>query len=34
MIVNPDKFQTIIVERNNKIKDSYPLNVNKEVIDS
>ena len=34
MIVNPDKFQRIIVKRNNKMKDSYPLNINQEVINS
>ena len=32
MIANPDKFQAIIVKRNNKMKDSYPLNINQEVI--
>ena len=34
MIVNPDKFQRIVVKRNNKMKDSYPLNINQEVINS
>ena len=34
MIVNPDKFQAIVVERNNKVKDSYSLNINQEVINS
>ena len=34
MIVNPDKFQAIVVKRNNKIKDSYSLNINKGVINS
>ena len=34
MIVNPDKLQGIIVKRNNKMKDSYPLNINQEVINS
>ena len=28
MIVNPDKFQAIVVKRNNKMKDSYSLNIN------
>ena len=34
MIVNPDKFQAIVVKRNNKMKDSYSLNINHEVINS
>ena len=34
MIVNPDKFQAIVVKRNNKMKDSYSLNINQEVINS
>ena len=34
MIVNSDKFQAIIVKRNNKMKDSYPLNINQEAINS
>ena len=34
MIVNPDKFQAIAVKRNNKIKDSYSLNLNQEVMNS
>ena len=33
MIVNPDKFQAIVVKRNNKMKD-YFLNINQEVINS
>ena len=33
MIVNPNKVQSIIVKRN-KIKVSYPLNINQEVINS
>ena len=32
MIVSPDKFQAIVVKRNNKMKDS--LNINEEVINS
>ena len=34
MIVNPDKFLAIVVKRNNKMKDSYPLILNQEVINS
>ena len=34
MIVNPDKFQAIVVKRNNKMKDFYSLNINQEVINS
>ena len=34
MIVNPDKFQAIIVKRSNKTKDSCPLNITQEVINS
>ena len=34
MILNPDKFQAIIVKINNERKDSYPLNMNQEVINS
>ena len=34
MIVNPDKFERIVVKRNNKMKDSYSLNINQEVINS
>ena len=34
MIVNPDKFKGTIVERNNKMKDSRPLNIYQEVINS
>ena len=34
MIFNPDKFQGIFVKRNNKMKDSYSLNINQEVINS
>ena len=32
MIVNLDKFQAIVVKRNNKMKGSYSLNINQEVI--
>ena len=34
MAFNPDKFQAIVVKRNNKMKDSYSLNINQEVINS
>ena len=34
MIVNPDKFQAIVVKRNNKMKDSFTRNINQEVINS
>ena len=34
MIVNLDKFKGTIVERNNKMKDSRPLNIYQEVINS
>ena len=27
MIVNPDKFQAIVVKRNHQILDSYPLHI-------
>ena len=34
MIFNPDTFQAIVIKRNNKMKDSYSLNINQEVINS
>ena len=34
IIFNSDKFQAIVVKRNNKTKDSYSLNINQEVINS
>ena len=34
MIVNPDKFQAIIIKKNSKMKDSYPLNKNDQKINS
>ena len=34
MTVNHDKFQAIIVKRNNKMNDSYPLKINQYVINS
>ena len=27
-IVNPEKFQDIVVQKNAQMKDSYPLNIN------
>ena len=33
-IIVPDKFRAIVVKRNNKMKDSYSLNLNQEVINS
>ena len=34
MIVNPEKFQAIVIKRNNKMKDSYSLNINQEAINT
>ena len=34
MIVNPDKFQEIIIKKNSKMKDSYPLNISDQKISS
>ena len=34
MIVNSGKFQAITVKRKNKMKDSYPLSISQEVINS
>ena len=34
MIVDPDKFQAIAIKRSNKMKYSYSLNINQEVINS
>ena len=34
IIVNPYKFQAIVVKRNKKMKDSYSLNIKQEVINS
>ena len=34
MIVNPDKFQAIIVKKNSKMENSYPLNINDQTINS
>ena len=33
-IVIRDRFQAIIVKRNNKTKDSYPVHINQEVSES
>ena len=32
IIINPDIFQAMVIEKNNKMKDSYSLNTNQEVI--
>ena len=34
MVVNPDKFQVIVVKKNCRMKDSYALNINKQTINS
>ena len=34
MIVNPEKFQAIVVKKNAKMKDSYTLNINDLTINS
>ena len=34
MIVNPDKFQAIVVAKNRRMKDSYALNINNQTINS
>ena len=34
MIVNPAKFQAIVVKKNCRIKDSYPVNINNQTINS
>ena len=34
MIVNPDKFQAIVVKENCRMKDSYSLNINNETTNS
>ena len=34
MIANPDKFQAIIIKKNSKMKDSYPLNINDQKVNS
>ena len=32
IIINPDIFQAMVIEKNNKMKDSYSLNTNQEAI--
>ena len=32
MIVNPDKFQAIIIKKNCRMKDSYALNINNQTL--
>ena len=34
MIVNPDKFQAIVINKNCRKKDSYALNINNKTINS
>ena len=34
MIVNPDKFQAIVIKKNCRMKDSYALNINNQTINS
>ena len=34
IIVNPDKFQVIVVKKNSRKKDSYALNINNQTINS
>ena len=34
IIVNPEKFQAIVVKKNAKMKDSYPSNINDVTINS
>ena len=34
IIVNPDKFQVIVVTKNSRKKDSYALNINNQTINS
>ena len=34
IIVNSDKVQAIVIKTNAKIKDSYPLNINDQTINS
>ena len=34
IIVNPDKFQAIVVKKNCRMKDSYAVNINKQTINS
>ena len=34
MIVNPEKFQAIVIKKNCRMKDSYDLNINNQTINS
>ena len=34
IILNPDKFQVIVVKKNSRKKDSYALNINNQTINS
>ena len=34
IIVNPDKFQVIVVKKNSRKKDSYALNINNQTMNS
>ena len=34
MIVNPDKFQVIVIKKNCRMKDSYAFNINNQTINS
>ena len=34
MIVNPDKFQAIVFQKNWRMNDSYALNINNQTINS
>ena len=34
MIVNPDKFQAIVIKKNCRMKDSYALNINNQTFNS
>ena len=34
IIVNPDKFQVLVVKKNSRKKDSYALNINNQTINS
>ena len=34
MTVNPEKCQAIVVKKNAKMKDSYPININDQRINS
>ena len=34
MIVNPEKFQAIVIKKNCRMKDFYALNINNQTINS